>query len=407
MKKYFFPIIVLFLSLNSSAQLIPVDDNEPVNQYPFINTIFNRLLNSSDLDSFYQKLYILKKTRKGVVNIVHIGDSHIQADYLSGLVRNSLQDFFGNAGRGLVFPYQLAQSNAPQDIISFSNVSWQYNRLAHPEIPITAGISGFGIQTNALGASIDLGLRATATGDQSFNRLKFFLDYDTTSFWILQADNDNAPVLVKREKGDTAICREIDLEKNSTRFSLASIPSLNTKVFYGVSLENSAPGILYHTIGVNGIRYDQYNIAPLFWQQLPALNADLFIVSLGTNEAQRAEFDQPSFQQAISLFLKKLKVASPHAAILITTAADSFKDRRPNAVLRDINLSLFNYANSHNIPIWDLYRITNGFGSAYNWQKRGLMNADGIHYTGDGYKIQGRLLFNALARGYNNYVNSY
>src|SRR5881394_2548290 len=138
MKNYLFSIITfLFLLTNISAQLIPIDEPTPVKQYPYTNPAFNRIFNSSGLDSFYQKLYKLKKTGTGIVTVVHIGDSHIQADFLSAVVRKNLQQFFGNAGRGLVFPYQLAQSNAPSEITSSSNSGWQFNRIAHPEIPIT------------------------------------------------------------------------------------------------------------------------------------------------------------------------------------------------------------------------------------------------------------------------------
>jgi lysophospholipase L1-like esterase len=390
------------------AQLIPVDDNALAKKYPFVSTVFNRIFNGNGLDSFYQKLYNLKKTGSGTVNIVHIGDSHIQADYLSGLVRNNLQQFFGNAGRGLIFPYQLAQSNAPSDIISSSNSSWQFNRVAHPEIAIAAGISGYCIKTNASGASIDLALKSNETGNQSFNKLKFFLDSNFSSSWILQTENNNAPFLIKNKEEDTAVFKEVVLDKSCAGFSLSSLPSDNTKEFYGVSLENSSPGILYHTIGVNGARYDQYNTASLFWQQLGALNADLYIVSLGTNEAQRTDFNDPAFQQQVNLFLQKLKQASPNASVLITTTADSYyKRRRSNTVLRSINISLYNYCTQHAIPVWDLYRITNGYGSAYSWMRRGLMNSDRIHFTSEGYRLQGNLLFNALAKGYNNYVSSY
>ncbi|MBK5269987.1 MAG: hypothetical protein JJE22_03130, partial [Bacteroidia bacterium] len=59
------------------------------------------------------------------------------------------------------------------------------------------------------------------------------------------------------------------------------------------------------------------------------------------------------------------------------------------------------------IPLWDLYRITNGYGSAYSWLKRGLMNNDRVHFTSEGYRLQGNLLFNALAKGYNTYVSTY
>jgi lysophospholipase L1-like esterase len=201
--------------------------------------------------------------------------------------------------------------------------------------------------------------------------------------------------------------QDVQLENPAVSFTLSSTPSNSTKEFYGVSLENSKDGVIYHTIGVNGSRYDQYANTSLFWRQLPALNADLYIISLGTNEAQRSDFNEAAFLKNVTAFLQKLKQVSPNATILITTAADSYyKRKRPNAVLRSINLALYTYCAEKNIPIWDLYRITHGYGSAANWVRRGMMNLDRVHYTGEGYKIQGQLLFNALAKGYNNYVGS-
>jgi lysophospholipase L1-like esterase len=319
-------------------------------------------------------------------------------------VRQRLQQFFGNAGRGLVFPYQVAQSNAPPDILSSSNTGWDYNRLAHPEIPIIPGVSGFVIRTNNPSASIDFSLRNNEEGAQHFNKMKFFLD--NNSSWLLQANNNPAPYLLKKEDGDSSVYRQVSLDQPSDGFTLSALPSDYAKEFYGVSLENSNPGVLYHNIGVNGIRYEQYNNASIFWEQLASLHADLYIVSLGTNEAQKKDFDNESFQKQVSIFLERIKLISPNASVLICTSADSFRGRRSNPVLREINISLNLFGVNHSIPIWDLYRITNGYGSAYNWARHGLMNNDHIHFTAEGYRLQGNLLFNALAKGYNNYTAS-
>lgn len=393
-------------AINSFAQSIPVTDNTISGSYSFISPVFNRILNAGGLDSFYNRLYRVKTTGQGTVSIVHIGDSHIQADFLSAVVRNGLQQFFGNAGRGLVFPYQLAQSNAPSDISSSSKTRWQFNRVAHPEIPIDYGISGYGLKTAVDGASFNFSLKPDSRGPQSFGRLKFFTDSNTSNSWLVSAENNESSVLIKNDSS-SLLFKEMILAKSASSFSIASLPSGNTKKFYGVSLENSNPGVLYHTIGVNGARYDHYNGAQLFWQQLAALKADLFIISLGTNEAQGSSFNETGFRGQISLFVHQLKVAAPGASILITTAADSYKHRKPNAVLKQINLSIINYCDQNSIPSWDLYRVTNGYGSAYSWSKRGLMNRDKIHFTAEGYRIQGNLLFSALARGYNNYISNF
>ncbi|RYG43243.1 MAG: hypothetical protein EOO01_21635 [Chitinophagaceae bacterium] len=408
-QRFFYTVALICLLYSSGiAQPVPVDDNSLARKYPFISAVFNRIFNSTGLDSFYQKLYNLKNDSAGTVSIVHIGDSHIQADFLSGVVRTELQDFFGNAGRGLVFPYQLAASNAPDDISSSSSIRWQFNRVAHPEILINSGISGYAITTTSAAANIRFSLRTSlGEGLQSFNRLKFFLDTSNTS-WIFQADNLEVPYTLKKEESDSLVYREVLLKQPAMGFTLSCLPNNEPKAFYGVSLENSQPGILYHTIGVNGARYDQYNIAPLFWKQLPALKADLYIISLGTNEAQRASFFEAMFLKDLGEFIAKLKEISPQASIVITTAPDSYKLKRSsNRVLRELNQSLTTFCNKNFIPLWDLYRITNGYGSAYSWSRRGLMNRDRIHFTAEGYRLQGSLLFNALVKGYNSYISLY
>ncbi len=410
MKKYFYSILLIVLgSFSTSAQNLPVNDKTLSKTYPFINASINRISADKNFSSFFQKLLLLKRTGDKTISIVHIGDSHIQADYLTLVIRNELQQFFGNAGRGLVFPYQLAQSNAPPDISSASNADWEFNRLAHPEIPIAAGISGYCIRTSSSGAFIDFYLKSIdSSTPQSFNRLKFFLGNSTAISWMLQANNNNAPFLIKKEDADTSVFKEVTLDQSTDGFTLSSLPSDSLKEFYGVSLENSMPGIIYHTIGVNGATYDSYNSAPLFWQQLPALNADLYIISLGTNEAQKLGLDQNIFLQQMNLFLEKLKATSPGADVLITTPADDFyRRRRPNIMLKQISNLIVSYCNHHNIPLWDLYHITGGYGSAYKWLKRGMMNNDRVHFINDGYRIQGNIFISAFAKGYNSYASKH
>jgi hypothetical protein len=382
-----------------NAQTIVADDNAIRSAYPFLTISNNTISNSQGLDSFYKKLSDLKRTHKGVVRIVHIGDSHIQADILSGTVRNKLQQYFGNAGRGLIFPYQLAKSNAPTDISCSSNVIWKYNRLAHPEIPITTGITGFCIKTDtASKVVINLAIK------QSFDHLQFFFDSSTTSpiKWELQAGDKNLPLTVN----DSAFSREVFLAQPVDSFSITSSDT-TTRQFFGVSVDNSAPGVLYHTIGVNGATYAEYNIAPLFWKQLGTLDADLYIISMGTNEGMKSVIAEDSFRTQVLLFIQNLKTVSPNAEVIITTAADSYKNGRYNLQLDEVNCLLSQIGSQNNIPVWDMYNITGGHRSADCWRDNKCMNKDFIHYLPNGYQIQGNIFFNALAKGYNNYINNH
>ncbi|MGQ0738316.1 MAG: GDSL-type esterase/lipase family protein [Bacteroidota bacterium] len=276
------PLFALLFS-KAGAQQIPVDENKIAKQFPQISLVFNRIFNSSSLDSFYQKLQQLKKTKRGLVTVVHIGDSHLRSDDLPGAIRKGMQDFFGSAGKTTSYSRTLSSS------------------------------------------------------------------YDS---------------------------------KDST-------------------------GIIYHAIGINGARFETYSQSAAVWQQVAQLKPDFFIISLGTNDAQANEITDAELHRQVAIMLEKLKNASPAAAVLVTTTADSFKNGIPNRELWNLNLSLFSYCTTNNIPVWDMYRVTNGFGSAYNWLRKRMMNGDGIHFTANAYRIQGQLLFNALAKGYNSYVSSY
>lgn len=402
-----FKLLFILLLPGSSvlAQPLPLEQVPQGRSYPAINLVLNRIANGN-MYAFYKKLAVLKQADSGVVNIVHIGDSHIQPDFVSSVVRNQFQSFFGNAGRGLVFPYQVARSNAPLDISSSSNISWQYNRLAHPEIPIECGIAGHVIKSNRALARINFALKDNINGPQYFTRLKFFVEKAVSTSWMFETGTNTMPAMITNHNPDSIPYEMIVLDSPVTSFSLTSHSAGEYQSFYGVSLENDQPGVRLHTIGVNGAKYEQYNEQPLFWEQLPALNADLVIISLGTNEAQCSVYLEDAFLDQVKLFVKRIREIFPGAAILITTPQDSYKGKRPNAVMKSLNYSLANYCQQNNIAIWDLYKVTNGFGSSKSWIRRGLMNRDRVHFTAAGYNLQGRLLYNALALGYNNYINA-
>jgi lysophospholipase L1-like esterase len=101
-----------------------------------------------------------------------------------------------------------------------------------------------------------------------------------------------------------------------------------------------------------------------------------------------------------------IKSISPQSSILITTAADNYKNKLPgNREIRDINNFIIGYCDARGIPYWDLYKTTGGFSSAKKWNKSQYMSKDRIHFTSQGYILQANLLYNAFAKSFNNYSN--
>ena len=118
--RYFTVISILVFSLcffrvTNAQTNISVTVKDSLTEYPFICVKENILSDSlNTMALFYEKLKILKSdtdTVRKVVNILHLGDSHIQAGFLSGQMMSRFQSDFGNAGRGLIVPLKLIKSN--------------------------------------------------------------------------------------------------------------------------------------------------------------------------------------------------------------------------------------------------------------------------------------------------------
>lgn len=372
--------------------------------YTFINPVIDTINNVAGLASFYQKLFKLKNGELQRVSIVQIGDSHIQPDLISREVRAGLQNFFGNAGRGLVFPYQVARTNGPLDVRSAASTRWQHHKISQLRSSSSAGLTGFSLNSAYGKSELRLTLKPDANAQkQTFDHVKLFV---SKGLWHVATTNNSSTV--------HQIATDDELDFETKEFSLGdsvneiSINAEKAKpYFFGASLEKKdIPGVLLHTIGVNGARYEQYNKEPLFWRQLPKLEADLYILSMGTNEAFYNGMTEDVYINHVSEAISKIKTINPNAAVLLTTTAESFKKGVRNPMIERLNLALRYYCNHLGIPLWDLYEITGGAGSSNEWLKHNLLQMDKIHYQQKAYSMQGALLFDALANGYNRYLDN-
>ena len=58
------------------------------------------------------------------------------------------------------------------------------------------------------------------------------------------------------------------------------------------------------------------------------------------------------------------------------------------------------------MAVWDLYGIAGGKENACaNWQRAGMMRPDHVHYTPEGYRLQGELFYEAFINAYNESVS--
>lgn len=111
MNKYLVFIMVLTFQFCFSQDVdsiyTKVDSVEVVSDSIIFPEYSNRILNDKAISKSLQILDAIEGKQFKKLRIVHIGDSHIQADIMTNYMRQNLQNKFGNAGLGFAFPYKM------------------------------------------------------------------------------------------------------------------------------------------------------------------------------------------------------------------------------------------------------------------------------------------------------------
>ena len=381
-------------------------------RYPFLHTSANHIENATiGLQRFYQRLRqpgrqpaVLPGSR---VSVVHIGDSHLQADEFSGRVRQELQRAYGSAGRGLVFPFRVAATNGSPSVRTASTSGkWRAKRVisAQPDSTLPVGLSGISLATADSGAAFTVRIPLAYWADFQFNRLTLLHQPGPTAFdWQVLAPHGRVLGTVTGTGRSVADSLPLDsLRSQVTLRTTRRSPAQTSAVLYGLLLENGRPGVLYHTIGVNGAAVRHYNRAPLFFEQVSLLQPDLFIISLGTNDAFHAgEFEPTRFAAQLDTLVGRLRRRCPQAEFLLTAPADSYRARRyRNPDLARLSAVLRAYAQAHDLAYWDFAAVQGGYGSMGHWRAAGLALNDFVHFSSAGYDLQGLLLYLAIQDGF-------
>ncbi|NDW08933.1 GDSL-type esterase/lipase family protein [Dysgonomonas sp. 520] len=372
-------------------------------------------VNSSLLDDFFEKLLSLENDKQGKVNIVHIGDSHIQADFFTHAIRQRMQQKFGNAGYGFTFPYSLAKTNANNIVKYGSNVNWSSAKVLGSPADLSIGLGGINLRTSSDGFNIKL----SVSGAYSFNTVKIVhpawdsvftlngLDIPPIAEGVpsQNSEEEEAVLPTTMKQGDFTIVQD----KYVTSFSATdllrevNITANENKAVYtlnGIVLEKDDAGVLYHNIGVNGAKLSDYNKQELFFEQLSVLSPDLVIVSFGTNESF-GKLSASSYMKQVDTFVANVMRENPYTTILFTTPAPSLLKRKIlNHLIQDYTDKL---TGQTSFPVWDMLRATGGIKAPLSGRYGGYMAKDKVHYKREGYVMQANLFVDDLLCLYEKY----
>lgn len=358
----------------------------------------------------------------GRVSVVHYGDSHINAGHLGRTVRMGLQGRFGNAGLGLVTPYRLAGGYEPPYYSITSDSRWLTSKVTDRAPGFDVGVSGYSLRMPSAasrgGFTISVKDEDAVAGltpqrlSYSFDRMTVIHDSLAPMITVVPFDRmaSFADGVYGGEDVWSPYVTHLDLMGRTSQVDLLSYNAGRyggDGGFSGVLLENGHRGVLYSAIGVGGACSMHWTRADNALRQSSALQADVIIVSLGSNEAAGYNFIDAVFEQQVDNLICGLRKYNPDAMFILTTPIQVYgrKSRRgamiPNANYSRVRDVLLRYGQEHNIAIFDMYSVAGCGGEvpgAQIWQQCGMLRSDKLHFTEHGYQLQGLLLLNAILK---------
>jgi lysophospholipase L1-like esterase len=410
--RHYLLIITLLIALGAQSQEY-VLDSMMATYGDLIHTEVNKLLgadSSPGFKHFFSQLDSVYSGKKGKLHIIHIGGSHIQADIYS----NKLRTYFQNMNavsmgqRGFVFPFHLAHTNNPNNYSIVANRDkWKGYRNSVLQDSVAWGLAGVtaAFRDCSDTISIKANYKNYTKKPYTFDKLRIFYNTWKDDYNLTILDSN---LVVSDTVNYQAMYREYRLSRSVESVDMGiyikdTLTMGPEFLMMGMEFMKDNPGIEYTSIGVNGASFGSYHRSAFFENQLGLYKPDLFIISIGTNDAYKpeADFMAEEFRAKYDAFIQMIQHINPNCAILLTVPNDNyFRKKYPNQNTAVQEQIIFALAQKYNLATWNLYAIMGGLGSSNNWYKNKLMQRDRIHFTNLGYSIKADLLLNALVNAW-------
>jgi lysophospholipase L1-like esterase len=376
---------------------------EDINNFAFLkrdSNVFFFIKGNSLYDSLFLKFNELQINGNKQIRILHIGDSHVQADIFTNQIRRDFaQTFFYLIGPpAIAFPFDILKSNSPVTTIVRCNGDWfGYNAVSKPDYNSLLGLTACTKDTCPSKIMISVNKRAIQNVD--FNKLLVFCNVNSQHVLLKTASASVHHVYLFN---DTVFCHEFILNSYVDSITLFLKLHNDSSLFklYGIIPMNDDPGIVYHSLGINGAKASSFNntLLPYF---IKYMHYDWVIISLGTNDCYASRFDSTGVSMSFSSLVNSIQHENPTVPIILTTSMEHYRKRKmlnANVVkMRDV---LFNIAKQKHTAIWDLYTVSGGYKSMSLWYHYKLTAYDKLHLNAEGYHLVGDLFFEAFLNTY-------
>ncbi|MBN1951422.1 MAG: hypothetical protein JW801_09470 [Bacteroidales bacterium] len=358
------------------------------------------------------------------VRVLHYGDSQIEDDRISSVIRNELQKKFGGSGPGMIpvvpfytyypFSYSLEFSEG------WYGYPFYWSKDASVEHKRYGALASFYQFTPYLADSLPLpvteneawvlykGSRIGFPGTRTFQKCRLFYGYNKLPFQ-LGVSTDNNLLKADSFPATTGIqTYQLNFDEPISNLHL-SFRGVSSPQIFGIALDG-LNGVAVDNIAMRGnagLIFTQMDIESLR-KHYQALNIKMIILQFGGNivpdvtDSYIAYYERMFCNQIL-----RIKEALPDVSVVVIGVADMSVKVKTHfesyPKLDKIRDAMKRASFKAGAAYWDMYQAMGGKNSMPSWVKEDLGRDDYVHFTTKGAKMIATMFTGALLTEYNSY----
>lgn len=360
--------------------------------------------------SFFDSLFIAMDgadTAGRIVRIMHYGDSQLEMDRISSVLRQELQERFGGSGPGMVpmiqrIPSVSVRQSASGALTRFARVadSLSHWTSTHRYGPMTQSVAVYGNGTFNFRSSDS---RYAKERVRTISKVAVLLGHNSKDLRLTLRCDTLKPMTAVLDSAR----EEVSLVKWDLPVAVAkgSVTISGNAEVYGVLLDGD-PGVTVDNVAMRGCSGTVFtDIDPgIMRESFDLLDTRLVILQFGGNAMPGI-----GSRKAISSYVRHIedqfgyfREVAPKAKLLFVGPADMCKSAEGYfgtwPLLEDLNDSLRVHCLEAGVAYWDTFSVMGGAGSMRKWVSHNppLAGPDYIHFTTRGADEIGGALAKSL-----------
>jgi lysophospholipase L1-like esterase len=369
----------------------------------------NRIhLPNNDYTYFDSLFYLLEHAQADhkVYRVMHYGDSQIEMDRITSVLRQRMQEMFGGSGPGMISAVKRISSISLTQGYSGNLVRYA---LVGDSTSRKASHSRYGVMTQFCQTTGQSTVNfSTSKNSQAYDkvreisRVSVLLGNNSEGFRAtlkagnIQEETRSCPA----KSGATLLTWELpdNIEKGTITFQgNAEIYGIMLDGGYGVNVDNDA------LRGCSGTIFTRIS-KPLMKESFELTDTRMIILQFGGNRMPIINNSKQvsSYMRELDKQVKYFQEVAPQATILFIGPADMGKSYNGKMgsykMMSEVNDSIMAMALSNNVAYWDMFHVMGGEGSMaqYVKHKPPLGSPDHIHFTFLGAQEMGNDLSKSL-----------